>query len=1062
MPFDEVRDTERAVRPDYAISVDGAITGYIEVKKPGASIDPRTFTGHNKRQWERQKDLPNLIYTNGLEWRLWRDGEMVLGPVQLSGPIEEAGGSLTAPPSFEQFLTDFLRWKPAHITSVLALVRAVAPLTRLLRGEVLDQITLERRAVLEGADERMQPFLGLAKDWRNLLFPTATDDVFADGYAQAVTFALLLARTEGLQLDGSLHDVGARLGGASHSLMGKALQLLTDNVAADFKVTLDLLVRVIGAVQWTRIRRGRRDLYLHLYEHFLEVYDPKLRKKSGSYYTPREIVEEMTRLAEEVLVSRLGKEEGFRDPGVVTIDPAMGTGTFLHEIVERVAESVKESDGPGVVPPVVTELARRLVGFELQMGPYAVAELRTSDLLRDLKAQIPGEGLRLFVTDTLDDPHAEVTQLGSGLELIAASRRNANKVKAQERVTVVIGNPPYVENAAGRGGWVTEGDPSQAIPPLLDDFRVPGDGVYVQNLHNLYVYFWRWATWKVWESTPALGDSGLVCFISTSGYLRGPGFRGMRRYLRRNCSEGWIVDLTPEGQTPDVSTRVFPGVRQPLAIGLFVRTSNKNPDEPAPIHYRSLAGRRADKFAALGSVKLDGEGWRDARTGWEAPFSPAALTSWDDLPALGDLMPFVTPGMAANRTWIFAPAPALLSARWNRLVAEDDPKMKKVLFKESAAAKLDMPKEPLPGFTEDQRTERPFRLETGGCPVPVRVGFRAFDRQWAIPDSRLWHRPRRTLWASRVAGQVFVVEMNSQPISSGPGLVFSSLIPDMHYFKGSEGGRTLPMLHPSREPNLAPRLLEALEDKLSGAVTVEDVIAYVAAIVAHPAFTSRFADELTTPGIRVPITADAELWRAAVELGRTIVWLHTYGEAFTDPAAGRDSIRFQAGDTRRIVNQTPVEGMPETMAYDQATQRVRIGTGEWGPVPKAAFEYAVGGKNVLRSWFNYRKANPGGKKTSPLDEMKLDVWQAAWSVELIELLSVLTRLVEAEPAQDGILERVLDGPLISADELSAAGVKWPTTKKDRVARFELPQTTDADEEGQLTIPLGGVADASSE
>lgn len=85
VPYDEVRDTDRAVRPDYAIAVDGAITGYIEVKRPGAGVDPDSFTGHNLRQWQRQRDLPNLIYTNGTEWRLWRDGEPVMAPVRRDG-----------------------------------------------------------------------------------------------------------------------------------------------------------------------------------------------------------------------------------------------------------------------------------------------------------------------------------------------------------------------------------------------------------------------------------------------------------------------------------------------------------------------------------------------------------------------------------------------------------------------------------------------------------------------------------------------------------------------------------------------------------------------------------------------------------------------------------------------------------------------------------------------------------------------------------------------------------------------------------------------------------------
>lgn len=508
---DEVRDTERQVRPDYGVSVQGAITGYVEVKAPGRGIDPARFTGHDKRQWNRQRDLPNLVYTNGTDWRLYRDGDLIAGPVGFTGgSLDTAGGKLATSPGFEGLVTDFLRWHPAPITSVAALVRAIAPLTRLLRGEVVDQLGLERRAIKAGADEYAQPFLGLARDWRALLFPSADDQTFADGYAQAVTFSLLLARTEGIDVAGRpLHEIGAALG-HEHLLMGKALQLLTDDVAADFKVTLDLLVRVVGAVDWPKVRRGRRDTYLHLYENFLEQYDNELRKQSGSYYTPREVVEHMVRLTEETLVTRLDRDQGFRDSGVLTVDPAMGTGTYLHTVLERVAGQAAEVDGPGAVSGVVAQVARRLVGFELQMGPYAVAELRAADLLASHHASTPTGGMHLYVTDTLDDPYAPQTQIGSGLQLIAQSRRRASEVKARANVTVVIGNPPYRERAEGMGGWVESGSAAhgKSASGILDDFRDPTTARHFHNLKNLYVYFWRWATWKVWESTITDADEG--------------------------------------------------------------------------------------------------------------------------------------------------------------------------------------------------------------------------------------------------------------------------------------------------------------------------------------------------------------------------------------------------------------------------------------------------------------------------------------------------------------------------------------------------------------------------
>ncbi|MEE6294721.1 type ISP restriction/modification enzyme [Georgenia wangjunii] len=1039
---DEVRDTERQVRPDYGVSVKGAITGYVEVKAPGRGIDPLGFTGHDKRQWERQRDLPNLVYTNGTQWRLYRDGELVAGPVTFTGgTLEEAGADLAAPPDFESLVTDFLRWHPAPITSVGALVRAIAPLTRLLRGEVLDQLAAERRAIKDGADEYTQPFLGLARDWRALLFPSADDGTFADGYAQAVTFALLLARTEGIDVAGRpLHEVGADLGD-DHSLMGKALQLLTDDVAADFRVTLDLLVRIVGAVDWPRVRKGRRDTYLHLYENFLEQYDNDLRKQSGSYYTPREVVEDMVRLTEEALVTRLGKDRGFRDPDVLTVDPAMGTGTYLHTILERVAEQASEADGPGAVPGVVSQVAERLAGFELQMGPYAVAELRATDLLASHGAAAPPGGMHFYVTDTLDDPDAEQNQIGSGLQLIAQSRRKANEVKAKANVTVVIGNPPYRERAEGIGGWVEQGSKAHGdhARPILEDFRDPTTARHFHNLKNLYVYFWRWATWKVWESTlddADDGDAGVVCFISTSGYIGGPGFTGMRRYLREHASEGWIIDLTPEGQTPDVRTRIFPGVRQPLAIGLFIRKPEAREDAPATIHYRAVHGVRAEKFAALSRIRLHDDGWRTTRTGWAAPLTPAAETAWDDYPALNDLMPWTSPGVTGNRRWPYAPSRAVLQARWNTLQGEISPDRRAELLKETDTRALRSSPKPLPGFGH-RDTLVPLAQDRGALTEPIRLGYKSFDRQWIIPDARVLDRPRPDLWASRVPGQVFVVEQHSEPIDGGPGLVFTALIPDLHHFNG-RGGRALPLLHPDGTANVASGLLPALAALQARDVGAKDVLAYVAAVVAHPAFTRTFADELTTPGLRVPLTSERALFAEAVALGQAVIWLHTYGEAYAGADRPKSQVRYPHGDGRQPLARTPIATMPTGVDYDAKRAVVVLGDGEFGPVRPEVWDYAVGGKNVIKSWVNYRKAVPGGKKTSPLDHMHVDMWDPNWTTEFIDLLTVLTRLVELEPAQSDLLDRVLAGPVLTMDDLRAAGVRWPTKPTDRKPRYPVP------------------------
>jgi len=1049
----ETHLSEISSRPDFAVRVGGAVVGYIEVKQAGFSLDPATFKANNRDQWDRLRDLPNLIYTNGTEWRLYR-GEVAPQLVaQLKGgPLDVAGAALAPDTVFRELVSNFLGWLPVPIRTVPKLVRTIAPITRLLRTKVVEQLALENLNVKRGEPRQQQQFLGLAADWRSLLFPDATDAVFADGYAQTVTFALLLARTEGIDLETtSLHEIGQKLG-TDHSLMGKALQLLTQDVKGDFLPTLDLLARVIGAVQWDAVRKNK-DTYLHLYENFLAEYDPELRKDTGTYYTPHEVVDQMVRLAEEALVTKLDKPKGFLDPSVTTIDPAMGTGTFLHSIIERVAEAVERTEGKGAVPGSVTELAARLIGFELQLGSYAVAELRTTDLLRSYNADTPNGGMRMFVADTLSDPYAAETQLASGLGAISESKRQANIIKADVPVTVVIGNPPYGDKAEGKGGWVEKGSQAQAHDAvaridrraILDDFRLPTSGGQERMLKNFYVYFWRWAAWKVFESSPP-NRAGVVAFITSSGYFHGPGSRGMRAYLRRKASLGWIIDLTPEGKRPPVGTAIF-NIETPVAIAIFVRLEGEDEAGPADMKFLAFSGSRDFKFHKLRETSLHSPSWRAVRSAWDAPFTPAASSDWDCWPAIGDLFPWFGPGVMAGRRFVYAPTAALIRDRLAHVSHLGDEGRGALLRR--TQSELHRARLPLWG-NGTQPTDGNLSKESFEFVRVTRAGYRSFDRQWIAPDARLLNRPNPTLWEARRASQVFIVEQHSHPFADGPAMQFSQLIPDVDYFN-NRGGRVLPLLHPNGSPNLAPGLQSALAASLGLAVSHEDVLAYVAGVVSHPGFTTTFVEELTTPGVRVPITRDAAFWERAVELGREVIWLHTYGESFAEKAQGRElgNIRSDWPAEVQPLSLEPVKELPIKQFYDDANRAIYF-TGEggsrngsWGPVDRAVFDYTVGGMNVVGSWFKYRKKNPGGKKTSPLDYIHVTEWPHEWTLEFTDLLTVLTRLLALEPSQKSLLDEVLAGELLTSAELAGAGVKWPVTRDDRKPRRFAKESTTA-------------------
>ena len=178
--------------------------------------------------------------------------------------------------------------------------------------------------------------------------------------------------------------------------------------------------------------------------------------------------------------------------------------------------------------------------------------------LRDTRHTHRQKGMRLYVTNTLDDPFIEETQIASTYEPIARSQRQANKIKADTPVTVVGGRavPTMSTPREGKlGGSVVD---TEAIHRSISSGSQAKAPEYV--LKTFYVYFYAWAMWKVFEAHAA-ERHGVVTFISTSGYLTGAGFAGMRRYIRRTCSEGWVVNVSPEGMRPDVGTRLFQGVQ---------------------------------------------------------------------------------------------------------------------------------------------------------------------------------------------------------------------------------------------------------------------------------------------------------------------------------------------------------------------------------------------------------------------------------------------------------------------------------------------------------------------
>lgn len=1022
---------EMHTRPDYAVTINNALIGFVEVKAPGKGADPRKFRDkHDKAQWERLKALPNLLYTDGNGFSLWRDGELQGEVVKLRGDIEADGAEVTAPAGLLPLFHDFLTWKPVPPRNARQLAEVAARLSRFLRDEVIEQ--MERGSA---------PLIELRDDWRGLLFPEANDAQFADGYAQAVTFGLLMAKSRKLSLASGIEPVARELG-KTNTLIGVALRLLTDQQERVLVTSLDTMLRVLDVVEWDRVSKGDPEAWLYFYEHFLEVYDNSLRKKTGSYYTPPEVVQAMVRLCDEALKSsaRFAVPEGLAGPSVHIADPAMGSGTFLLGVMRRIAEGIAADQGEGAVGPAMTAIAERLVGFELQFGAFAVAQLR---MLAEM-IEFGAEGSpRLFVTDTLGDPYAD-EETGAGVyRELSRSRREANKVKRQEAITVVIGNPPYKEKAKGKGSWIENGSGNRQAP--LEDWQPPagwGVGAHAKHLRNLYVYFWRWAAWKVFEQggggrdrQPPVAEplAGMVCYITVSGFLNGPGFQKMRHDLRRECDEIWVIDCSPEGHQPEVSTRIFQDVQHPVCIVLASRSPDTDRDVPARVRFRSLAkGHREAKFAELATVGLDSPGWSEGASGWRAPFLPEFAGGWGDMVPLDGVIGDLGPGVMPGRVWAIAPDALTLRLRWEELKLESNLGMKEKLFhpqlRHGQLASRHLRKVVNQDLGVIQTRRISVADDKGPLVEPIRYGWRSFDRQWLPPDSRLLNDPRPKLWDARSAEQVYLTAPMDLSPSGGPSITATAFVPDQHHYAG-RGGRVFALWKDAAatEPNLSPEVLAELARTYGGEVDPVDLFAYVAALLAHPGYVERFRDDLIRPGLRVPLTADAGLFAEAAKIGRAVIWLHSFGERL---GKGRPAGPPRLPEAERpvipkdgAIPATP-EGFPDTIDYDAEKRRLLVGTGFIDKVPPEVWAYQVSGKQVLRQWFSYRKKNRerpqiGDRRPpSPLGEIQPDHWLPEYTAELINVLNVLGLLVKLEPAQADLLARICEGPLVPASRFA--------------------------------------------
>lgn len=1020
-------------RPDFSVKDKLLLIGHLETKAPGDGADTRRFRkGHNHDQWQRFKRLPNLVYTDGEQFALYRSGERV-GPIVDLGfapdnPEQDASPEATS--QLVGLLRTFLSFKAVAPTSLAQLAERLAPLCAVLRDAVLEKLGDPDSEVAKAA-----------RDARDALFPDRTDPEVADAIAQVCSYSMLLARASGAtKLDATTVEASLSTG---HPVLGRVVTVLLDTkTERELGWALDTVRSLIEAVDFGKLRKvplpgmqHYQRTWLYFYEQFLAKYDPKLRDQYGVYYTPAPVIQAQVALLDEVLRTQLGRPDGIASPGITVLDPAVGTGSYVLELIERVAETTEKTRGVGAVPGVLNDLAKNVYAFEILVGPYAVAHLRVSEILHDFRAADPADGLRVYLTDTLANPFTEPLSLTRQLEPLVEEQKRAAAVKGQQQILVCLGNPPYErlsavdEQGVEKGGWVVHGEGGGG-DAIFSHFSGPARQKtavgHLRSLYNLYTFFWRWALWKVFENsnTDGAGSNhpGVVSFITASSYLTGPGFLAMREHMRRLCDDIWIIDLGGDNRGARKEPNIF-AIETPVAITMAIRRGSTDPGTPARTRYTRIRGSRADKLAALSAIKdLADLDWEPVSDGWEKVFTPAATADWEAHPKVTDLFPLQMPGPVIARTWPVTVSEQNGRDRWALLKAA--PRAEKSVYFDDKRFGRSSTTRPSSSSYPPPASLEPIRDLTPDSPDAqvVRYAYRSFDRRWVVADSRVMRTPSQTLWAHHSDQQIYLVSMLTNVIGAGPAATVASHIPDYHFF-ANRGGKDIVPLYRDRHlrPNIPSGLLGELAPFL-GLLTPEQVFAYTAGLIAHPAYTDMFWDHLETPGPRVPLTTDRELFDQVVAVGERLIGLGTYGErGARGPLSGVARLTKPVGP-----------GMPEDFAYEASTETLHVGTGELHPVSADVWGFSVSGFEIVRSWIRGRLREATGKarsSKSPLDHLRPSHWSSELDQELLELLWTLEHVLALESQQGDLLQKVIDGDTVPASALSppTAAERLPAT-----------------------------------
>lgn len=986
--------------PDYVITRKKIPIGYIEAKDIGKDLASKTY----KEQFDRYtKALDNLIITDYLWFRFYQHGDLVH---EISIAEIKNGQVVPLPENFEHFanrIIDFCSFVGQTIKSAQKLAKMMAAKARLLQN------TLENAVTSDEASQENTSLQGQLKAFKDILIHDIQPKEFADIYAQTLAYGLFAARLHDPSLDDFSRQEAAELIPKSNPFLRKLFQYIAGyDIDPRIKTTVDNLAEVFRATDVKALLNNfgqatqQNDPIIHFYETFLAEYDPKLRKSRGVWYTPEPVVNFIVRAVDDILKTEFGLPQGLADTSKTTIevntqaedqrsktgfkrekrevhkvqilDPATGTGTFLAEIIKHIYNS-RFKNMQGVWSSYVeNDLIPRLNGFEILMASYAMAHLKLDLLLTETGYRPKkDQRFRVYLTNSLEEYHPDTGTLFASW--LSSEANEANHIKRDTPVMVVLGNPPYSVSSSNKSEWIEN---------LMDDYKKDLNERNINPLSDDYLKFMRYGQYFIEKN-----GEGVLAYISNNSFIDGIIHRQVRKNLLETFDKIYILDLHGSAKKNEISPdgskdeNVF-DIMQGVSINIFIKHSNKK--NLAEIFHFDLFGIRALKYKTLFENSVNSISWSKI-----IPKEPNYFFCSKDFS-----------GELKYNSW-----PSLIEIFEKNSSGIKTQKDSAVIYQEEIQVK-DFITEIKECSIEELRIKYPAIKESTGWNFKnaqedllknnfkiISILYRPFDNQFTAYSgysNGFMGRPRAPFMLNFIGKENLGLICTRQlSMTTFQHLFISKNIIDGNTIsmQTKEYNYIFPLyLYPEkdqqialdgiklRSPNLNPKIVTEIAKKLGLAFSPEkeganvclanstdvrpeyrtsftpvDLLDYIYAVLHSPAYREKYKEFLKIDFPRVPYPKDADSFWQLVALGGELREIHL----LESPKVKQFITTYPHDGDNRITRQL---NKNDWELYDPQKQLGRIWINDaqcFEGIPLVAWEFYIGGYQPAQKWLKDRR-----------------------------------------------------------------------------------------------------------